>query len=84
MKHFSQKRSTSQPETALADLTDRERDVLRLIGQGLNNSAIAERLHLAPGTVRNYVSTIIEKLGVADRTQAAIVAMKAGLVRSGS
>ncbi len=83
MKHFSQKKSASQPETALADLTDRERDVLRLIGQGLNNSAIAERLHLAPGTVRNYVSTIIEKLGVGDRTQAAIVAMKEGVIEEG-
>ncbi len=83
MKHFSQKKSPSPPETALADLTDRERDVLRLIGEGLNNSAIAERLHLAPGTVRNYVSTIIEKLDVADRTQAAVIAMKAGLVKRG-
>ena len=44
-------------------------------------AAIAERLHLAPGTVRNYVSTIIEKLEVADRTQAAIIAMKASLVK---
>lgn len=50
--------------------------------QGMTErAAIAERLHLAPGTVRNYVSTIIEKLEVADRTQAAIIAMKASLVK---
>lgn len=86
MKQFSQKNMPSQlevdPANLTANLTERERDVLRLIGQGLNNSAIAERLHLAPGTVRNYVSTIFEKLEVADRTQAAIIAMKAGLVGS--
>lgn len=83
MKHFSQKKTSSQPEAAIEELTDtlteRERDVLRLIGEGLTNGAIAERLHLAPGTVRNYVSTIMEKLEVADRTQAAIIAMKADL-----
>ncbi|MDM8521010.1 response regulator transcription factor [Anaerolineales bacterium HSG6] len=83
MKYFNQKKIALPTETDLADLTNRERDVLRLIGEGLNNSAIAERLHLAPGTVRNYVSTIIEKLDVADRTQAAVIAMKAGLVRKG-
>ena len=83
MKHYSQKKVFSQSEAAIEDptdtLTERDRDVLRLIGEGLNNSAIAERLHLAPGTVRNYVSTIFEKLNVADRTQAAIIAMKADL-----
>lgn len=83
MKHYSQKKMFSQSKAAIEDptdtLTERERDVLRLIGEGLNNSAIAERLHLAPGTVRNYVSTIFEKLNVADRTQAAIIAMKADL-----
>ena len=83
MKHYSPKKTSSPPKAAIEDptdtLTERERDVLRLIGEGLNNSAIAERLHLAPGTVRNYVSTIFEKLNVADRTQAAIIAMKADL-----
>ncbi|MBV7331166.1 response regulator transcription factor [Chloroflexi bacterium TSY] len=82
MRHISKKKADPQtPAVALAGLTERERDVLRLIAQGLNNGAIAERLHLAPGTVRNYVSTVIEKLGVADRTQAAVVAMKEGIVK---
>jgi DNA-binding NarL/FixJ family response regulator len=60
-------------------LTDRELAVLRLIASGLNNIAIAERLHLSEGTVRNHVSAILLKLEVADRTQAAILAMRHGL-----
>jgi DNA-binding NarL/FixJ family response regulator len=61
-------------------LTEREMDVLGLLAQGLSNPEIAQRLHLAPGTVRNYVSAILQKLGVSDRTQAAVVALKRGLV----
>jgi len=64
-------------------LTDREREVVSLLAEGYSNPEIARRLHLAPGTVRNYVSVILQKLGVADRTQAAIVALRRGLV-SGS
>ncbi len=60
----------------LPGLTKREQEVLRLIAQGLSNPAIAEQLHLAPGTVRNYVSEIFSKLGVSDRTQAALYAQK--------
>jgi DNA-binding NarL/FixJ family response regulator len=60
-------------------LTDREIEVLRLIGNGLNNSDIAGRLHLSEGTVRNHVSAILLKLGVSDRTQAAILAIRHGL-----
>jgi NarL family two-component system response regulator LiaR len=69
-------RSEVPPES----LTERELDVLRLLVEGHNNPEIAARLHLAPGTVRNYVSGILQKLGVADRTQAALVALKRGLV----
>ena len=63
----------------LPQLTERERDVLRLIAQGLNNAAIAERLVLSTKTVRNYVSDIFAKLHVADRVQAALRAHSAGL-----
>lgn len=63
----------------LGSLTDRERDVLRLLGRGVNNADIAARLHLSEGTVRNHVSAILQKLGVQDRTQAALVAMQSGL-----
>jgi DNA-binding NarL/FixJ family response regulator len=61
-------------------LTERELDVLRLLAQGHSNPEIARRLHLAPGTVRNYVSTILQKLGAQDRTQAAVLALQRGLV----
>lgn len=59
-------------------MTGRERDVLRLAGDGLPNAEIAQRLHLAEGTVRNYLSTIIAKLGVRNRTEAARVAADRG------
>jgi DNA-binding NarL/FixJ family response regulator len=62
------------------DLTEREVEILNLLAQGLSNPEIAERLHLAPGTVRNYVSSILAKLGVSDRTQAAVLAVRWGLV----
>ncbi len=61
------------------ELTDREREILALIAQGENNAAIARRLYLSPKTVRNHVSNIFSKLQVADRTQAAIRARRAGL-----
>jgi DNA-binding NarL/FixJ family response regulator len=61
-------------------LTERELDVLRLLAQGYSNPEIAQRMHLAAGTVRNYVSTILQKLGVGDRTQAAVVALQRGLI----
>jgi len=65
--------------TVAADLSPRERDVLKLIARGLSNSDIAERLFLSEGTVRNYVSSILAKLGVTDRTQAAVIALRHGL-----
>ena len=61
-------------------LTERELEVLRLLAQGDSNPEIAQQVHLAPGTVRNYVSTILQKLGVGDRTQAAVVALQRGLI----
>jgi DNA-binding NarL/FixJ family response regulator len=54
------------------DLTDRERDVLAMIGEGANNAQIARTLGLSLKTVQNYVSRILDKLHVADRTQAAL------------
>ena len=70
----------TQPTSILTDkLTERELDVLRLIAKGINNSDIAAQLHLSEGTVRNHVSAILEKLGVSDRTQAAVIAIQHGL-----
>jgi DNA-binding NarL/FixJ family response regulator len=54
------------------DLTDRERQVLELIAEGMSNAQIARRLDLSVKTVQNYVSRILDKLQVADRTQAAL------------
>jgi DNA-binding NarL/FixJ family response regulator len=72
--------SPARPERAtLADLTERERDVLALVAQGRSNRQIANRLGLTEGTVKGYVSTILDKLGVQDRTQAALLAANLGL-----
>jgi DNA-binding NarL/FixJ family response regulator len=61
-------------------LTEREREVLALVGAGLSNAEIARRLHIVEGTVKAYVSTILTRLDVRNRVQAAIVAHEAGLV----
>jgi DNA-binding NarL/FixJ family response regulator len=68
-------------EAGLAEpLSERERDILRLMAQGLSNREIAARLSLAEGTVKNYVTTILQKLGARDRTQAALRARELGLI----
>ncbi len=58
-------------EDRLAHLTDQERRILDLIGEGLTNRAIGERLHLAEKTIKNYVSSLLAKLGMERRAQAA-------------
>lgn len=71
---------TVEPATLITEkLTGRETAILRLLAAGLGNRDIAGRLHLSEGTVRNGVSSILTKLEVADRTQAAILAIKHGL-----
>jgi DNA-binding NarL/FixJ family response regulator len=60
-------------------LTEREVAELRLVAQGRTNAEIAAHLHLSEGTVRNHVSTIMDKLDVSDRTQAAVLAIRHGL-----
>jgi len=65
-------------------LTDREREVLALVGAGLSNADIAGRLFLVEGTVKAYVSAILARLGVKNRVEAAIIAYEAGLVDSAS
>jgi len=70
----------TQPTSLITSkLTEREIDVLRLIAKGLNNAEISERLFLSEGTVRNHVSFILAKLGLSDRTQAAVIAIQHGL-----
>lgn len=65
--------------TLASSLSERERDVLRLLARGLSNREIASQLYLSEGTIRNYVSTVFEKLGVTDRTRATVIALKHGL-----
>jgi NarL family two-component system response regulator LiaR len=70
----------TQPATLITSkLTEREIEVLRLIARGLSNADIADQLFLSDGTVRNHVSAILAKLGVSDRTQAAVIAIQHGL-----
>jgi DNA-binding NarL/FixJ family response regulator len=64
----------------LEPLTERELDVLKLLANGLSNGEIAESLKLSEGTVRNYLSTLFSKLGVSDRTKAAVLALQHGLI----
>ena len=61
-------------------LSQREQAVLLSMAQGLTNSEIGEKLNLAEGTVKNYVTAILQKLGVRDRTQAALRAREMGLL----
>jgi NarL family two-component system response regulator LiaR len=65
-----------------AELTDRELEVLRLVAEGLSNAQIAGRLVLSEKTVKGYVSNILSKLYLADRTQAAVFAWREGMIRS--
>jgi DNA-binding NarL/FixJ family response regulator len=61
-------------------LSEREKEILQLLVRGLTNAEIAKQVYLSEGTVRNYASAIFNKLGVSDRTQAVVAALKYGLV----
>lgn len=68
-----------RPPSPIDTLTARERSVLALLAQGMSNKQIARQLDLTEGTVKGYVSQVLDKLGVADRTQAALLAHKEGV-----
>lgn len=68
------------PPAVRSPLTPRELDVLRLIADGIGNAEIAQRLHLGLGTVKGHIRDILEKLSAADRTQAAVNALRRGLL----
>ncbi len=75
-------RPAPDPE-ALRDLTDREREVLALVGHGLTNAEIGERLFLSPLTAKTHVSRIMTKLAARDRVHLVVVAYETGLVQPG-
>ena len=64
--------STSSQVNKMDDLSDRERDIIELVAEGLNNKEIANQLYLSEGTVRNYISQMLTKLDLRDRTQLAV------------
>lgn len=75
--------SGTPPDAALHRITDRECEVLRLVGEGLNNAEIAGRLFITPLTAKTHVSRIMAKLQVRDRVQLVVLAYESGLVRPG-
>ena len=72
--------SATQPPAPGRDLTERERAVLALLVEGLNNTQIAEKLGVSPSTIKSHVSNILSKLGVASRTEAVALAVRHRLV----
>jgi DNA-binding NarL/FixJ family response regulator len=71
--------STHGVDLAAGELTEREREILRYLARGANNREISEALFITEGTVKNHVSNVLSKLGLRDRTQAAIYAREHGI-----
>ncbi len=77
---FARLTPATQPAQLDEPLSERELDVLRLVAEGLSNKEIGQRLSLAEGTVKNYVTSVLQKIDARDRTQAALRARELGLI----
>jgi DNA-binding NarL/FixJ family response regulator len=86
IEEFARRPHVAQPRhrAALRHLTDREREVLGMVGRGLSNAEIAERLVVSQATAKTHVARIFAKLQVRDRAQLVVLAYETGLVRPGS
>ena len=71
------------PTGALAELTDREAEVVRLVARGLSNAEIAQRMVVSEATVKTHVARVLSKLGLRDRTQVVVMAYETGFVQPG-
>lgn len=80
MREFSQLAQESEPKSETQQLTDREREVLQLVAQGLSNKAIADKLVVAENTVKNHLKNILTKLHLENRVQVAVYAAQQGWV----
>ena len=80
---FAQHAKEPREGVSLGSLTEREREVMALVGEGLSNAEIAERLFVSPATAKTHVSRAMVKLGVRDRAQLVVLAYESGLVRPG-
>ncbi|TMM41867.1 MAG: response regulator transcription factor [Actinobacteria bacterium] len=83
IEEFASRARAPRPPTELSGLTEREREVMALVGAGLSNDEIAERLVVSPATAKTHVSRAMVKLGARDRAQLVVFAYEAGLVRPG-
>ena len=83
LAEFASRAKEPLPAAGLEELTDREREIVALVGEGLSNQEIAERLFVSPATAKTHVSRAMGKVGARDRAQLVVIAYESGLVRPG-